>query len=136
MNSQEIRVEDNELEWDDDVTVHEGSPFTGIAFRNYPNGSCEYEFRYVNGFREGIQREFFDNADMKEEWVAERGAAVGEVRKWHKNRQLKSVGNFEYGAELQYDEWDATGTLIESRRIDRDSQLMKYVETMRERASM
>jgi antitoxin component YwqK of YwqJK toxin-antitoxin module len=89
----------------------------------------------VNGFREGIQREFFDNADVKEEWVAEKGAAVGEVKKWHENGKVKSVGNYEFCAELSYYEWDATGKLVESRRIDKHSGLMKYMETMHERAS-
>jgi len=135
MNLHEIRVKDEELEWDDDVTIYEGNPFSGIAYRNYPNGNCEFEFQYVNGFRQGIQREFFDNTDVKEEWVAERGAAIGEVKKWHNNGQLKSVGNYEFGAELSYDEWDIGGKLIESRRIDKDSELMKYVGRMRERAS-
>lgn len=137
MNAEGVRIEDSDpnWDWDEDLLVFQGVPFSGVTFRNYPNGSCEFEFTYLDGFRDGPQREFFENEEVKEEWIAQRGAAIGEVRKWHENGQLKSLGNYEFGVELSYDEWDATGKLVESRRIDKDSELMKYVETMRERAS-
>jgi antitoxin component YwqK of YwqJK toxin-antitoxin module len=137
MNTEEVRIEDSDPNWDwrDDALLYQRVPFSGVVFRTYSNGLCEFEFKYLDGLREGFQREYFDSGRMREEWHAERGAAHGNFKKWHENGQLKSTGNYEYGVELQYDEWDASGTLIKSRRIDKDSDLMKYVETMREHVS-
>ena len=125
------RVNEEDLDWDDDVRVLGGTPYSGIAFLLYPDGSRKREVTYQNGFAEGNCREWHLNGNLKREWFAERGRATGKIKEWHADGTVKSIGEYEFGAELQYDEWDESGDLSIHRQIDENSELFKYVQRMR-----
>jgi antitoxin component YwqK of YwqJK toxin-antitoxin module len=128
-----VRVDLEQLEFDEDMCMLDGAPYSGFAYANYPDGTLERELSFEVGLKSGPCKTFFPNGQLSRQWIANRGAAHGEVREWYSSGQLKSVGNYEFGVELSYDEWDGSGMLIASRRIDKDSELMKYVESIRER---
>lgn len=128
-----MRIDLEQLEFDEDMCTLDGLPYSGSAYANYPDGTLERELSFEVGLKNGPCKVFFPNGQLGRQWNANRGAAHGEVREWYSSGQLKSVGNYEFGVELSYDEWDANGSQIASRRIDKDSELMKYVETIRER---
>jgi antitoxin component YwqK of YwqJK toxin-antitoxin module len=128
------RVCEELLDWDEDVSMLDGVPYTGSAFLMFTDGALKRECYFQDGFEQGECKEWYSNGQVRKQWIAQRGVATGDVKTWHENGQLKSIGNFEFGAELHYEEWDATGKLIESRHIEKESELMKYVEMMRERA--
>ena len=125
------RVDEEELDWDDDVSVLNGVPFNGIGVMYYPDGSAEGESAYVDGFKEGLVKEWHSNGKLRTEWFAERGRAKGKVTEWHPNGTVKSVGTYEFGAELRYEEWDELGNQVEFREIDEASELFEYVVQMR-----
>ncbi len=125
------RINEDELDWDDDLSVLDGVPYSGTGFLVYPDGTLKREVFYRDGFEEGVCIEWHPNGKLKREWFAERGRAKGKVTEWHDNETVKSVGEYEFGTELQYDEWNESGELILSRRIDEGSAQMKYVEQMR-----
>lgn len=130
-----MRIDLEQLEFEEDTYTLDGVPYSGSAYANYPDGTLERELSLEIGLKHGPCRVFFPNGQLRRQWNANRGGAHGEAKEWHSSGQLKSVGSYEFGVELSYDEWDGTGRLIESRRIDKDSELMKYVETIRERES-
>jgi antitoxin component YwqK of YwqJK toxin-antitoxin module len=126
------RVKEEHLHWDDDVTVFNGLPFTGVAFLEYPNAVLKREAYYKDGFEEGLVREWHANGKLKREWLAVHGRAEGKVTEWHDNGMVKSVGEYEYGVELRFGEWNEFGALVKSRTINMESELFKYVQKMRQ----
>ena len=125
------RINADELEFADAQSFYNGVPFTGVGFRVYPNLRLEEEIPYKDGYPDGVCREWFANGQMKAEWFAIHGRAIGKVKQWHQNGKLKSVGDYEHGVELKYDEWSDGGTLLVSRTIDAGSELYKYLQHMR-----
>jgi antitoxin component YwqK of YwqJK toxin-antitoxin module len=126
------RVDDDELDFDEDQRILKGVPFTGIGFSEYPNGRLRGEAPYKDGFEEGVCRKWFPNGQLKREWLAVHGRATGTVTEWHENGKIKSIGEYEYGAELSYDEWSESGELTNHRQLDTASELFKYVQHMRQ----
>ena len=131
MPEQQQRIDEEQLDWDDDVSVLNGVPYTGVGVMYYPDGSLEGEASYVDGFKEGVVREWHPNGKLRTEWFAERGRAEGKVTEWHQNGVVKSVGEYEFGVEIKFDEWDEAGELLQSRQIDESSELFKHVQQMR-----
>jgi antitoxin component YwqK of YwqJK toxin-antitoxin module len=131
-----IRIDENDLEYDDDQAISNGVPFTGIAFSDYPNSRLKREAPYKDGFEEGLCREWFLNGQLKCEWFAVHGRATGKVTEWHETGKIKSIQEVEYGAELSYDEWSDNGELLTHRQIDTASELFKYVQQMRRAESL
>ena len=127
--------EDDEFEFDEDQIVYNGVPFTGILYAEYPNAQLKRESPFRDGFAEGRCREWFPNGQLKQEWFAVHGRATGKFLQWHENGQPRSVGNYEYGVELSYDEWNERGDLVAHREINTTSELFKYVEHMRVKAA-
>jgi antitoxin component YwqK of YwqJK toxin-antitoxin module len=72
MNSP-VRVNEDLFDFDDDVRLYEGKPFTGIAFGEYPNSKLKRELPYKDGFPEGLCREWHSNGQLEREWCAVRG---------------------------------------------------------------
>lgn len=129
-----MRIDLEQLDFDEYHWILNESPYSGEAYLNFPDGTLEKEFSIESGIPHGPCRVFYPNGQLRKQLNLRYDAAHGECREWYSSGQLRSVGSYEFGIELQYDEWDATGKLIESRRIDKESELMKYVETKRERA--
>lgn len=127
-----MRVALEQLEFEEGVCTFEGIPFSGTLYDNYPDGPLERELSFEAGKKKGPCKLFFPNGQLCRQWNAKRGAAHGDVREWYSNGQLKSFDNYEFGVEMSYGEWDGSGRLITSRRIDNDSELIKYVEKIRE----
>lgn len=125
------RVNEDEFDWNGDHCLSEGIPFTGVGYLLHPNGSLMSEAPFRNGFRDGQCREWYSNGQMKREWVARRGQAFGIVRAWHENGVPKSVGEYEFGIELKYSEWDNIGRLVVERTIDEASELFNYLQFRR-----
>jgi hypothetical protein len=52
------RVNDNDLDWDDDLRILAGTPYSGSAFLLHPGGSLALEVTYRDGFEDGVCREW------------------------------------------------------------------------------
>lgn len=117
---------EDDLAFDGDILLYRGTPFTGIAQTTYPDGTLRTQWPYVNGFAEGMCREWHSNGQLSQEWLAVRGQIDGKSCEWHLNGAVKSIGHYSKGVELAYDEWDAQGTHVIERKIDPQSALYKY----------
>jgi antitoxin component YwqK of YwqJK toxin-antitoxin module len=125
------KINEEYLEFDEDQRLLEGIPYTGIGFLEYPDHSLEREVYYVDGYEHGLCKEWYPNGQLKCEWNAIHGRAAGKVKQWYDSGKIKSVGEYEYGVEIAYKEWDEHGKLLIDREIDEKSELYKYLMKMR-----
>lgn len=126
------RLNEECLEYDGDVSVFRGEPFSGTAFLEYPDGAPRRETPYKDGFEHGICREWHPNGQLQREWTAIHGRAEGQVTEWHANGQTRSIGVYEKGVELSFAEWDETGALVIKREIDPSSTQFAYLQKSRQ----
>jgi antitoxin component YwqK of YwqJK toxin-antitoxin module len=134
MNSP-VRVNEDLFDFDNDVRIYEGKPFTGIGFGDYFDSRLKRELPYRDGFPEGLCNEWHPNGQLQREWFAVRGRAVGKVKSWYENGKIQSIGEYEYGVEMRYEEWDITGTKTIDREIRTGCKPYEYVQIMRQRES-
>ena len=129
--SPEICVNEEILQMRDDRRYHLGDPFSGVGYIPYPSGQLKRKIPYRDGFAEGLCEAWFANGQLKEQWHAKRGVVHGVWTAWHENGKLKTVGNYEFGIEVEYDEWNENGELLVARRIGPNSTLFPYLERLR-----
>ncbi|WP_052947761.1 toxin-antitoxin system YwqK family antitoxin [Aneurinibacillus tyrosinisolvens] len=127
-----VRVDEELLEFDDDLRCYNDSPFSGIGYENYPNGNLKTETLYKDGFQHGLSREWYPTGEIKSEFFWKKGSRYSKRQEWHRNSNIKSIANYEWGIELDNKEWDENGNLIKSEIIDPNSPnyflLLKYRE--------
>ena len=98
-----LRVLDDLLEYDGDVRLWNGKPFTGIGYDEYPNGQLEYENNYRDGLPVGLQREWFPNGQIKKEVHAISGLGSSKVTIWHANSQIQLNIGYLLGNRFTYE---------------------------------
>jgi antitoxin component YwqK of YwqJK toxin-antitoxin module len=126
-----LRVSEEELNYDDDVSMHAGAPFTGIGYSTYPDGKLWRETTYEAGLPSGLCREWFPDGKLKREHHANRGDKPDEMKEWHQNGQLKCETRWIFGEELEYVEWDEDGTLVAKRELSQDdTEAHEYIRRM------
>jgi antitoxin component YwqK of YwqJK toxin-antitoxin module len=126
-----IRIAEDLIEWDGDIRLYNGQPFTGVGFSLNQNGQLELERHYKDGFEEGLCREWYSNGQLELEYFAIRGLANGRLTKWHKHGQVKSIDLCEHGIVTKYEEWDESGTSIKKGELDKKSVLYSELERRR-----
>lgn len=131
MNNDMKRVEADALEFIDDALAYDGEPFTGISIEKYSSGNIKQEHSYLDGFPNGLCRDWYESGQLKSEWVALKGEAPNEITEWFENGQMKSKKISEHGVELRYEEWDSLGNLIANRELSPDSPMATFLERMR-----
>ena len=125
-----MAIDESDLDLDEDVSVFQGQPYTGLVQAFYLNGAIKKQMTYCEGFEEGQCREWYANGQLKIEWYAVRGTVNAKAFQWHENGLIKSIANYVHGAELSFDEWDDSGLLVNHREIDWQSELGKYVSRL------
>jgi antitoxin component YwqK of YwqJK toxin-antitoxin module len=128
-----IRLKEELLDWDEDLSVLDGVPFTGIGYLEDKNGHLISEIPYLNGFPEGCCKKWFANGQLKMEWFAVHGNASGKVTEWYENGVVRSIGIYEQGVELEYTEWDTNGDLVTKRTIKSNSPLKDYLKRVKKK---
>ncbi|QDU23955.1 toxin-antitoxin system YwqK family antitoxin [Urbifossiella limnaea] len=132
----DVRVNENDLELDEDMLLLAGVPFSGVGFDLYEDGSLRSESPFRDGFRDGLCREWHPNGRLRCEWIAAQGTITGVKTEWHPGGALKAVGQYEYGVEIESREWDDAGDLISYWQIDEKSAIYAYVVGLRERGGL
>ena len=81
-----IDIQADEVDWDDDQRLlHQGELFTGQAVTYNWLDEVTSLITYVNGFPEGVRREWHDGEELKAEMTVHKGRFVGPTREWHPN---------------------------------------------------
>ena len=125
-----MTIDEDALEFDEDVRLFEGQPFTGVARSVYPNGKVRNEMTFCHGFEDGVCRSWHSNGQLSREWHATRGVVNGKEYEWHESGAIKSVGYYVHGVELTFDKWNESGRLIENRSINWNTSLGAYAKQL------
>ncbi|EWM15734.1 toxin-antitoxin system YwqK family antitoxin [Kutzneria sp. 744] len=109
-----IDIQTDEVAWDDDQRLlHRGELFTGEAVTYNWLDEVTSLATYVDGFRDGVQREWYDGEEPKSEMTVHNGRVVGTAREWHPNGQLAKEQRFgEDGLLTSETLWDEDGQPI------------------------
>lgn len=93
-----LRIPDENLElmmntppalWGGGRFSYNGIPFTGISYEYFPNTQIlSYEAEYVEGYVEGLQREYHSNGQKKKEWYSKDGHVYNYLKKWDEQGNL------------------------------------------------
>lgn len=112
MQQEMLKVNDDEIEINDDqIYLYQGIPFTGIACE-YRNGKLASEYSYVNGMEDGLIRAWHDNGQLSLERYCRKGRLHGLNREWDENGVLREESLFESGYRVELKEWDENGRLM------------------------
>lgn len=90
--------------------VDSGEPFTGKSLLYHDNGEMRNETPYVNGFREGLSKTWYESG--KKWWVTEykKGKAHGNHTSWHENGKKSTQAEFKNDAlDGNYKSWHENG---------------------------
>lgn len=75
----------SDLEFDDQLALRHGVPFTGIAFSVHYGGNVEFQGNYVEGLPDGLQEEWYSDGQLAGRAIAVRGRGSSESWRWHPN---------------------------------------------------
>lgn len=106
------RAHYDEIEFDDDLGLLDGKPFTGIIYASYENGQLEIEFNYVDGLPSGLQRRWYPSGQLEEEWEAIRGRGSAWSRKWYSNGFIRCERENKENLPVRIIQWSADGQLV------------------------
>ena len=111
-NAQVSRVPYDAVEFDDDLALLNGIPFSGIIYANYSDDTPEAEYYYVEGLRAGLQKRWHPNGQIEAEWEAVRGKGSAWSRQWYANGSLKSERVNMDNRPVLVREWSEEGDLL------------------------
>mgnify|MGYP001619047964 CR=1 FL=1 len=80
---------------------YNGQPFTGIIVEYYSNGNVAAEEEFVNGYRNGVQRRYFQNNQKQEEFNIKFNRIEGTFKIWDSSGNLKSESIWKDGDCIQ-----------------------------------
>jgi antitoxin component YwqK of YwqJK toxin-antitoxin module len=106
------RVHYDDIDFDDQLALLDDVPFTGIIYANYHNDRPEIEFNYSDGLPCGVQRRWYPDGQLEEEWDAVRGQGSAWSRKWYPNGIMKSERVNEDNLPVRIREWSEDGQLL------------------------
>lgn len=128
------RVHADNIEYgDEDAMFMDGKLFTGVAYEVYDNGQVREETSYVNGYENGLCRDWYRNGQLKEEHVALPGRPADLSTGWHEDGALSYVIKREFGVRVSHQAWDGHGKLLVDEQLEPGSanhtELLKLRET-------
>ena len=112
------RVDYDDLEFDDQLALLGGVPFTGIVFSLHANGELESESRYVDGLPDGLQEEWYPDGKLARRNIAVRGQGSSESWSWHGNGVLRSHRRNVDRMPVEVRAWDDRGRPADVSTID------------------
>lgn len=86
---------------------YEGQPLTGLI-QEHMNNILIGESEYLNGHLGGIQREYYETGQIKEEYTIQFNKLEGSFKRWNENGILIRETIWEHGVCIQD---SASGTL-------------------------
>jgi antitoxin component YwqK of YwqJK toxin-antitoxin module len=87
-NREPVTADYGKLDWKDDLFIHEGQPFTGLAIDKHPNGRPKCEYPMKAGRIDGVVREWYDNGQPSVETHFDNGKRDGLNRYWSREGKL------------------------------------------------
>lgn len=132
--SETIRVACDDLEFDDQLALLDGEPFTGTAFSLYPDGRLESESRYVAGLPEGLQEEWYPNGRLFRRNIAVRGRGSSEAWTWYGNGVMRTYSRHVDLRPVEARAWSEAGHPVDPsslRPVNDTTELRRLFEGAR-----
>lgn len=121
-----MKVQVDLLEEDGDLVLHQGSPFTGIAYELYLNGSPCHEASYRDGLPHGYWRDWYPSGQLKFESECLAGLKHGKTTRWYESGAVHIASEYEFGIETRYLEQSEQGKKLVDRVLGPDSPGENY----------
>lgn len=115
------RVNYDALEFDDELALLDGVPFTGIVYSLNRDGGLESEGRYVDGLPDGLEEQWYPDGQIEHRIMFVRGNGSSEASTWYRNGQLRSVKRFQNRRLVESQAWDEAGTPIDPKTLGQDN---------------
>lgn len=110
------RVDYDDVEFDDQLAIVDGLPFTGVVYGLDPDGRLQSESRYRDGLPEGLAEEWYPDGRIERRWIAVRGRGSAEMWEWHPNGRLRSYRRNVDQFPVEVKTWDEDGMLLTDER--------------------
>lgn len=102
-----IKVKEEELEFIDidgggiPIYHYQGNPFTGVVV-DYFFGTNKIagETEYVNGYQEGVERNYYENGNIEYECYKKNNKLHGIYRDWDQQGNLLSTTEWKDGVKM------------------------------------
>lgn len=91
----------------------DGKPYTGYAYALFPqSGTVSYEYNLVNGYQEGVQKQWYPNGRLKTEHGMQNNIYHGLAKSWYESGVLRFEAEYEKGNEIWSKSYNEKGELI------------------------
>jgi antitoxin component YwqK of YwqJK toxin-antitoxin module len=107
-----VKFDDLEMSYECGLMLHNGEPFTGVAFALDQNGHIIEEAECVDGMMDGIVREWSADGILVMEESLAFNILHGSKKRWFQNGNLKSTGEYELGICIRETEFSETGETV------------------------
>jgi antitoxin component YwqK of YwqJK toxin-antitoxin module len=121
-----MKINDEDLEGSGDLVYYNGQLFTGTAVDYHENGTPAAEIDYLNGLTHGHWREWTDTGRPVIDSECKEGVRHGITKTYFENGDIKSRGEYEFGIETSYTEWDDRGNVLLSRTLGPETPGANY----------
>lgn len=125
-NSHNLRINEDQLEYEDHLRCYDDVPFTGVGFEVFSNGRIESETHYKDGLADGLVSEWDETGVLRAQFSCKKGMIHGSSKTWHANGVLKEDAHYEWGVELDATESDEQGTVVAQRKLDPNNPESNY----------
>ncbi|OBS13475.1 hypothetical protein ATE49_12490 [Elizabethkingia miricola] len=101
-----LRVKEEELEFIDidgggtPIYHYQGKPFTGMLLEYYDN-ILYREIEYINGYEDGVERVFYENGKVKNEFQSKDNKLNGICKDWDEEGNLISTTEWKDGVKIK-----------------------------------
>jgi antitoxin component YwqK of YwqJK toxin-antitoxin module len=107
-----MEINYDNLEYDDNLFLLDGKPFTGLAVQHDEQGRKMCEIPLVEGVYHGTARSWYADGALKGEEHNERGLLNGIRKEWFPDGRLKREETWEYGWTMKLIEWNERGDVV------------------------
>ncbi len=114
------------------LAYHDGTPYSGVAYTFYPDGTQQTKQTYVNGKKEGEWSIWYESGNTQKEGLLKNGKQYGVYREYYSNGNMSC--EYEYDLDLKSGTWkgwreDGTQyTLKEFKNDTLDGKLFVFDE--------
>jgi antitoxin component YwqK of YwqJK toxin-antitoxin module len=93
----------------------EGKPYTGYAFATFPmNGRVSYEYNLVDGYQEGVQKQWYESGQLLSEQYFSNNTPNGRCLEWHENGILRFEAEYNMGTKIWSKSYNQFGELVKT----------------------
>lgn len=87
-----------------EIYEYNGQPFTGVV-EEYKNNILIGSYSYINGYREGLQKDYWNNGQLATECIEHNNIVINYMKHWDE------LGNLLYHAEFD-DSGNTVNTIV------------------------